>query len=107
MSITTKLGSLIIDVGSNTKWIKFTSKNKACNKWGLREIIKERTPENKLSNVTYIFSTNPLLGYQRVTGSPDKMCKLWRSVTNLDNKEAVSDLLNFLEKIGWSTNRHF
>ena len=96
MSIVTKLGTLIIDVGNNTKWIKYTSKSKACSKWGLREVIKEYKPNGELSNLTYNFSTNPLFGYQEASGSPEKMRRLWQSVTNLDNKESVANLLKFL-----------
>ncbi len=99
MTIITKLGTLIIDAGDNTKWIKYTTNSKACSKWGLREVIKESTPNGGL--FTYIFSRNPLTEYQRVSGTPEKMRQLWNSVTNLDNKEAVSDLLNFLQKAGW------
>jgi len=103
MSVTTRLGTLISNVGHNTKWIKYTSNSKAYSKWGLREVIKEYKPNGDLSNMTYIFSTNPILGYQKVSAPSDKMRKLWASISNLDNKESVSDLLNFLRvfKINW------
>lgn len=98
MSIVTKTGSLIISLGGMDKWIKFTSKSKACEKWGLREIVKEYNPNGKLKNLSYTFSTNPLFGYQRVSGAPEKMAKVWKSVTNLDTPKAVEDMLNFCKK---------
>lgn len=98
MSIVTKTGSLIISLGGMDKWVKFTKQNKACAKWGLREIVKEYKPNGELKNLTYTFSTNPLLGYQRVSGAPEKLRKVWEKVTNLDNSESVENLLNFLKK---------
>ena len=101
MTVKSKLGTLLIDVGNNTKWIKYTKESKACSKWGLREVVKKYQPNGALSNLTYTFSTNPLMGYQRVSGTLGKMRKLWKSVTNLDDPKAVEDLLNFLKKMGW------
>lgn len=94
----TKAGTLINPIGSNQKWIKYHPDSKVSLKWGLREVIKEYKPNGELLNMTYIFSENPLFGYQRVNGSVTQMRKIWNAVVQLADKKSVANFLEILSK---------
>ena len=98
MSVRTKLGSLIVNVGNAEKWIQYSSKSSARAKWGLQEVIKRYNSHGELSQIIHKYSTNPLFGYQTVSGSPEYMRTIWNSVAQMSDKHSVARFLETLKR---------
>ena len=101
---TTKLGTNIIPTENRTNRIKFSTKNKSCYQWGLREMEKTYNPSGALDKVTYTFSAEPKEEKQVFSGTKDQARMLWKAITGLGNKEDVSDYLKILHDVINSMN---